>query len=71
MEDLPVSIWNEEDPRWNEEDPGKYVDSGWKQEAVTVRSQFGRGVLATRSILDLSGDVWAVPAALVGWLLNE
>lgn len=50
---------------------GKYVDGGWKQEAVTVRSQFGRGVLATRSILDVSGDVWAVPAALVGWLLNE
>jgi uncharacterized protein len=50
---------------------GKYVDSGWKKEARTVHSQFGRGVLATRSILDLGGDVWAVPAALTAWLVNE
>jgi len=50
---------------------GKYVDDGWKSEAQTVRSQFGGGVLATRSVLDLDGDVWAVPASLVAWLLNE
>jgi predicted AAA+ superfamily ATPase len=50
---------------------GKYVDGGWRQEARTVRSQFGRGVLATRSVLDLDDDVWAVPAAIVAWLLND
>jgi predicted AAA+ superfamily ATPase len=50
---------------------GKYVDSGWKREAVTVRSAFGAGVLATRGVLDTSGDVWAVPAPFVAWMLND
>lgn len=50
---------------------GKYVDSGWKREAVTVRSAFGFGVLATRGVLDTSGDVWAVPAPFVAWMLND
>jgi predicted AAA+ superfamily ATPase len=50
---------------------GKYVDSGWRQEALTVRAAFGAGVLATRGILDTSGDVWAVPAPFVAWMLND
>jgi len=50
---------------------GKYVDSGWKREALTVRSAFGAGVLATRSLLNTSGDVWAVPAPLIAWVLND
>lgn len=49
----------------------KYVDSGWKREARTVRAAYGAGVLATRGVLDTSGDVWAVPAPLLAWLLNE
>jgi len=50
---------------------GKYVDSGWRQEALTVRSAFGAGVLATRGLLDTSGDVWAVPAPFIAWMLND
>jgi predicted AAA+ superfamily ATPase len=50
---------------------GKYVDAGWKQEAMTVRAAYGAGVLATRSLLDTSGDVWAVPAPFVAWMLND
>ncbi len=50
---------------------GKYVDAGSRREALTVRSAFGRGVLATRSLLDTSGDVWAVPAPLVAWMHNK
>ncbi len=49
---------------------GKYVDSGWRREAQTVRSAFGAGVLATRGLLDTAGDVWAVPAPFVAWMLN-
>lgn len=49
---------------------GKYVDAGWRREAQTARAALGRGVLATRSLLDTSGDVWAVPAPFVAWLLN-
>jgi predicted AAA+ superfamily ATPase len=50
---------------------GKYVDSGWMREALTVRAALGAGVLATRAILDTRGDVWAVPAPFVAWLLND
>jgi predicted AAA+ superfamily ATPase len=49
---------------------GKYVDSRWKRESLTLRAAFGAGVLVTRSILDTSGDVWAVPAPFVCWMLN-
>ncbi|HST41104.1 MAG TPA: AAA family ATPase [Conexibacter sp.] len=49
---------------------GKYVDGGWRQEALTVRAAFGAGVLATRGLIDTSGDVWAVPAPFVAWLLD-
>jgi hypothetical protein len=50
---------------------GKYVDDRRKQESLTVKAQFGRGVLATRSIFDISDDVWAVPAGILAWLINE
>lgn len=50
---------------------GKYVDSGWKQEALTLRAAFGAGVLATRGVLDTSGDIWAVPAPFIAWMLNS
>jgi predicted AAA+ superfamily ATPase len=49
---------------------GKYVDKNWRREALTVRSQFGAGVLATRGLIDTSGDVWAVPAPFIAWMLN-
>ncbi|MGH2834775.1 MAG: ATP-binding protein [Solirubrobacteraceae bacterium] len=50
---------------------GKYVDSGWRSQALTLRSAFARGVLATRGLFDTSGDVWAVPAPFVAWMLND
>jgi predicted AAA+ superfamily ATPase len=55
---------------------GKYVDDRLKQERRTVQSQidagvFTGGVLATRAELDMDSDVWAVPAALIAWLLLD
>lgn len=49
---------------------GKYVDRGWRKEALTVRAALGSGVLATRGLLETDGDVWAVPAPFVAWLLD-
>jgi len=49
----------------------KYVDNGWRSEARTLISQYGRGIMATRSALDTTGDVWAVPAPFVAYLINE
>lgn len=48
----------------------KYVDASWKREATTLRALTDRGVIVTRSVLDLEGDVWAVPVALAAWLLD-
>lgn len=49
---------------------GKYIDGGWRQEAATVASAYGRGVLATRTVVDRDGDRIAVPAAILGLLLD-
>ena len=48
----------------------KYVDSGWKRETRTLRALTDRGVILTRSVLDLEGDVWAVPVSVAAWLLD-
>jgi uncharacterized protein len=47
----------------------KWVDHGWRTEAKTAAGKYGRGVLATKSVLDTAGPVWAVPAPLVALLL--
>ncbi len=53
---------------------GKYIDGPWRRAAATARAR-GGGVLATRTVLDLSDGrgesaVWAVPAGLLGWLVG-
>jgi len=47
----------------------KWVDTSWQGEAKTINGKYGRGILATKSILDLDHNVWAVPAPLVALLL--
>ncbi len=47
----------------------KWVDQGWKGEARTIDGKYQRGVLATKSILDVTGRVWAIPAPLLSLLL--
>jgi predicted AAA+ superfamily ATPase len=51
---------------------GKYTDSGgWKSEAQTVQASTYRGILTTRSVLDVSGQgAWAVPAAIFAALID-
>jgi len=48
----------------------KWVDRGWKSEARTITGKYGRGVVATKTILDLDGGVWAVPAPLLAVALQ-
>jgi uncharacterized protein len=53
---------------------GKYVDGPWRRAAQTIRAGHERGVMVTRTVLDLderqgSTRVWAVPAGIVAWLL--
>lgn len=50
---------------------GKYVDKGWKQEALTLKNspRHGHGLLATRGVYDRSNAVWAIPASMLVWFL--
>jgi len=48
----------------------KWVDDGWRNAARTIQGKYGRGILATKSILDVGSDVWAVPAPIVALLLE-
>lgn len=49
----------------------KYVDGGWRRDALTLKASRWRGILATRSETDLADpDVAAVPTALLAWLID-
>ena len=49
----------------------KYVDGGWRRDALTLRASPWHGIIATRSELDLDDpQVVAVPAALLAWLID-
>lgn len=48
----------------------KYVAAGLKRESRTIRALTDKGVMLTRSLLDLEGDVWAVPVSMAAWLLD-
>lgn len=48
----------------------KWVSKGWRREALTVENKYGRGVLATKDIVDLRHPSWALPAGAVALLLG-
>jgi uncharacterized protein len=48
----------------------KWVDIGWRSEAKVIEGKYQRGIVATKSILDLDNPAWAVPAPLVALLLG-
>jgi predicted AAA+ superfamily ATPase len=48
----------------------KWVSRKWRREALVMRGRYGNGVLATKDIVDLTDDVWAVPAPIIALLLN-
>ncbi len=48
----------------------KWVDRGWRSEARVIEGKYGQGILATKTLLDLTHPSWAIPAPLVALLLN-
>lgn len=48
----------------------KWVSAGWRPGALAVESRYGRGIVATRNVLDLSHRAWAIPAPIVALLLR-
>jgi predicted AAA+ superfamily ATPase len=48
----------------------KYVERNWRSETRSLAARYGRGIVATRNVIDTDGDIWAVPACIVAWLLG-
>ena len=50
----------------------KFVDGRWKRDAQTLLASGWRGIVATRTELDLSGPsgVAAIPTAMLAWLVD-
>lgn len=48
----------------------KWVSSGWRQAARALERRYGRGVVATKTVTDCGGTVWAVPVPTLSLLLG-
>jgi uncharacterized protein len=48
----------------------KWVDHGWRGESRGIRAKHDGGIVATKTVLDLSNSVWAIPAPLLAMLLG-
>ena len=49
----------------------KYVDALSGRDTRALATTFGRGLLLTRSAIDLHAPIPALPAALFAWLLDQ
>ncbi len=48
----------------------RYVERGWKSGSRALAARYGRGIVATRNVLDTDGDIWALPTSVLVWLLG-
>jgi predicted AAA+ superfamily ATPase len=48
----------------------KYVSKGWKPEKKGLEEVYGRGVVATRDILDMQDEIWAIPSGILAWAIG-
>ncbi|HEX5309828.1 MAG TPA: AAA family ATPase [Solirubrobacteraceae bacterium] len=50
----------------------KYTETSRRKDALTIKARYGRGVLVTRTafVAAPAEAVWAVPAAMLAWLLG-
>jgi len=48
----------------------KYVSQKWMRERKALDEHYQRGIIATRDILDLSKDIWAIPTGLLAWAID-
>jgi predicted AAA+ superfamily ATPase len=47
----------------------KWIDTHWRGDAKVIEAKYSAGIVATKSVLELSNSTWAVPAPLVALLL--
>jgi hypothetical protein len=48
----------------------KYVSQKWRGGRRMLDEHHGHGILATRDILDLSENIWAIPTGLLAWTIG-
>lgn len=66
----PVRIPSDAGPMTTTPIESKWIDSGWRAEARRIEANYGRGILATKSVLELDLPVRAIPAPMVASLLG-
>jgi len=66
----PVHVGLSSGVGWTTPIESKWVDTSWRSQARSITARYGRGIVATKSVLDVTGPVWAAPAPLVALLLN-
>lgn len=66
----PVPVHRSGTETWSVPIECKWVTRNWRSEALTMRGRYGRGIMATKNILDTSDGVWAVPAPMVALFLQ-
>lgn len=49
----------------------KYVSQKWKRERRALSNVYGRGLIVTRDVLDISEDVWAIPSGAFAWAIGR
>jgi uncharacterized protein len=47
----------------------KWISSGWRPAGRALERRYERGIVATKTITDLSGQVWALPAPALSLML--
>ncbi len=48
----------------------KHVSQKWRSERRALDERYGRGIVATRDILDVTENIWAVPTGLLAWIVE-
>jgi uncharacterized protein len=57
-------------PRLQTPIESKYVSQKWRGGRRMLDEHHGHGILATRDILDLNENIWAIPTGLLAWTIN-
>lgn len=66
----PVRVPGHGEGSWTVPIESKWVSAGWKPDSRVIHGKYGRGILATKTVLDTNGPVWAIPAPLLALMLG-
>jgi uncharacterized protein len=67
---LPVNVASPAGLRPTCSIESKWVDGGWRREAMTIEGKYAGGIVATKTVLDFDSPAWAVPAPLLMMILG-